>query len=168
MTHQIDFFFCWLSFFSSFQQKIYFFKKKIAITMCFASACFLKKLLHLSCNKILIFSLLEFSNLFILQVFDNKGYNTWFVYSQGQFLHYHWYNKNSNTKIIFHVLPIFSLCMQFCKMYLHFFFSFIFSIPTYLCLHIYIFFHNFIIHIHFNYLVISNYNIFICKRLFHR
>jgi hypothetical protein len=54
----------------------------------------------LFCNKKSVFSLLEFSNLFLLQVLDNKGYNAWFVYSQGQFFHYHWHNKNSNTKTL--------------------------------------------------------------------
>ncbi len=68
---------------------------------------FKEKLFHLSCNKKSILSLLEFSNLFLLQVFDNKGYNAWFVYFQGQILHYQWHNKNSNTKIIVHVVTNF-------------------------------------------------------------
>jgi hypothetical protein len=139
-----------------------------AIIVCFTSTFFLEKSFHLFYNKKSILSLLEFSNLFLLQVIDNKGYNAWFVYSQGQFLHYHCHNNNSNKKIIFHVVANFFLCMQFLKIYLHLFFSFIFWIHACLCLHTYIFkIHNFIIHIDFNCFTISNYNIFIYRGLFH-
>ncbi len=106
------------------------------IIMCSTSTCFLKKLFHLCCNKKLILSLLEFLNLFLLQVLDNKGYNTWFVYFQDQFLYYHWHNKNSNTKIIFHMvkfcfvhvffkdLSSFILLSHFMDSYLFMFFIF--------------------------------------------
>jgi hypothetical protein len=66
--------------------------------------------------------LFEFSNLFLLQVLDNKGYNAWCVYFQGQFLHYHWHNKNSNTKKIFYVVSNFFFCV--CN-----FLRFIFDVP---------------------------------------
>ncbi len=46
-----------------------------AIIVCFTSTCFFKKLFHFSYNKKLVFSLFESTNLFVLQVFDNKGYN---------------------------------------------------------------------------------------------
>jgi hypothetical protein len=109
LTHNTQSFFSLLVVFLLFiwTKSLLFSSNIFAIIVCFTSTFFLEKSFHLFYNKKSILSLLEFSNLFLLQVIDNKGYNAWFVYSQGQFLHYHCHNNNSNTKIIFHVVANF-------------------------------------------------------------
>jgi len=67
--------------------------------------------------------------------------------------------------------PDFSLSMQCFQVFLHYFFTTIFWIPTCLCLDTWIFlkpiFQNYIIHTYFNCFIIPIYHIIICKKLFH-
>jgi hypothetical protein len=71
--------------FFSFQQVHFFFKHFCNNNVLSHPHVFLEKLFHLSSNRKSILSLLEFSNLFLLQVLDNKGYNAWFVYFEVNF-----------------------------------------------------------------------------------
>ncbi len=148
--------------FLPFNKKITFSSKKITITMCFASTFLKKKLFHLFYSRKLVLSLLEFLNLFILQVLDNKRYNAWFVYPQDQFLYYHWNNKKSNTKIIFHVNANFFFVHAIFKILSSFFGFLLVLIYTLTNFPIISSFIDI-----FNCFIISHYNIFICWGLFH-
>ncbi len=113
-----------------------------------------------------ILSLLEFLNLFLLQVLDNKGYNAWFLYSQGHFCIII-DTKKLQCKDNF---PCgFQLFICACS-----FKRFIFicsSLPFfgYLLIYVYTLTFSSIISsfIQISILIVSNYNIFICKGLFH-